>query len=115
MDKFKFSSILQFLLFLIPIDIYVIGEWVGSGIQWGLFRYIIVDNHLSFIPLQGEILLVLNRTIYLPRTVLSIILWAIGACLLILAFCIIAFSYLKRDNDLLKKGSFLDAGAGLSF
>ncbi|MGA2121728.1 MAG: hypothetical protein ABSG49_06750 [Methanoregula sp.] len=115
MDKFKLSPILQFLLLLIPVDIYVIGEWVGSGIQWVLFRYIVVDNQSALIVLPSEVVLVLNGTINGQRTVFSEIFWFFGACLLLLAFLSIAFSYVKRENKLLKQGALIDAGAGIFF
>ena len=39
MNKFKISLLLQCLVFLIPVNIYVIGDWLGTGVQWVLFRY----------------------------------------------------------------------------
>ena len=36
MDKYKISLLLQCLVFLIPINIYVIGDWLGTGVQWAL-------------------------------------------------------------------------------
>jgi len=31
--------IVQCCLFILPVNIYVIGNWLGAGVQWILFRY----------------------------------------------------------------------------
>ena len=63
MDKYKISLLLQCLVFLIPINIYVIGDWLGTGVQWALFRYQQTYMGDSLILVTRGITLVLDGTI----------------------------------------------------
>ena len=39
MTRFKIPLILQCLIFLIPLNLYMWGDWLLVNIQWALFRY----------------------------------------------------------------------------
>ena len=78
MNKFKISLLLQCLVFLISINIYVIGDWLGMGVQWALFRDQQTYLGNSLILVTREITYVLNGTIS-GRSAISLILWAIGS------------------------------------
>ena len=78
MDKYKISLLLQCLVFLIPINIYVIGDWLGTGVQWALFRYQQTYLGDSLILVTRGITLVLNGTIG-GMGGISLVLWAIGS------------------------------------
>jgi hypothetical protein len=63
MSKFTIPSIPQILLFLIPLNIYIIGDWMGSGVQTLFFRYLQTNSGNSFIPLNREMALVFKGLI----------------------------------------------------
>ncbi len=39
MNRFKLSLIFQCLIFLIPLNIYMWGDWILVSVQWAFFRY----------------------------------------------------------------------------
>ena len=39
MNRFKLSLIFQCLIFLIPLNIYMWGDWILVNVQWALFRF----------------------------------------------------------------------------
>jgi hypothetical protein len=39
MVKYRLPLIFQCLIFLIPLNIYMWGEWIIVDLQWALFRY----------------------------------------------------------------------------
>jgi hypothetical protein len=114
MDKYKISLLLQCLVFLIPINIYVIGDWLGTGVQWALFRYQQTYMGDSLILVTRGITLVLNGTIG-GRGGISLVLWAIGALLFIIAMILVILAAIKKDSTLVKKASVFTIGGGIVF
>ena len=103
MNKFKISLLLQCLVFLIPVNIYVIGDWLGTGVQWVLFRYQQTYLGNSLILITREITFVLSGTIS-GRSAISIALWAIGVLLFIIATVLVILANVREDSPLIKKG-----------
>lgn len=112
MNKFKISLLLQCLVFLIPINIYVIGDWLGMGVQWALFRYQQTYLGNSLILVTREITYVLNGTIS-GRSAISLILWAIGALLFIIATILVILANPNKDSSLIKKASLITITGGI--
>jgi len=112
MNKFKISLILQCLVFLIPINIYVIGDWLGTGVQWALFRYQETYLGNSLILVTGYITFVLNGTIG-GRSAVSLILWAIGVLLFVLATILVILANTNEDASLVKKASLITITGGI--
>lgn len=112
MNKFKISLVLQCLVFLIPINIYVIGDWLGMGVQWALFRYQQTYLGNSLILVTREITYVLNGTIS-GRSAISLILWAIGALLFIIATILVILANTNKDSSLIKKASLITITGGI--
>jgi len=75
-------------LFIIPLQCFIIGDYMGMGVQGAVFRYQITTLGISFIPLPYEIGYI-ARGIYTGDTAVSAILWAAGTLLLT---CITIFS-----------------------
>jgi hypothetical protein len=92
MNKFKISLLLQCLVFLIPVNIYVIGDWLGTGVQWVLFRY--QQTYLG------------NSLILITREITFVLLFIIATVLVILA-------NVKKDSPLIKKASFFTIAGGI--
>ena len=103
MNKLKISLILQCLVFLIPINIYVIGDWLGTGVQWALFRYQQTYLGDSLILVTRYVTFVLNGTIS-GRSAISLILWAVGVLLFIIATILVILANTSKDSSLIKKG-----------
>lgn len=62
------------LVLLLPLNIYVIGDWIGAGVQFSLFRYQYTYLGSSIIPLQNDLNYVLSGTIA-GRSAVSLIIW----------------------------------------
>jgi len=88
----KFSLFCALTL-LIPINILVIGNWLGSGIQWAAFRYQQTYLGHNVITVNMDLNYFLNG-IFGLKTGFSVSLWAFGLILLILALIV---SYYNRD------------------
>ena len=39
MTRYRFALLSQILIFLIPLNIYMWGDWLIVNVQWALFRY----------------------------------------------------------------------------
>jgi hypothetical protein len=92
-DRRLFHLLIHIFLVFIPVNIYVIGDWMGSGIQWVFFRYQQTYLGPSFIPLTGDLLYILNGIIS-GKTALSITIWTIGAMLIIFSIILVLINYL---------------------
>jgi hypothetical protein len=112
MNKFKISFLLQCLVFLIPVNIYIIGNWLGTGVQWVLFRYQQTYLGNSLILITREISFVLSGTIS-GRTAISITLWVIGVILFIIATVLVILANIRKDSPLIKKASVFTITGGI--
>ncbi|HVN65779.1 MAG TPA: glycosyltransferase family 87 protein [Methanomicrobiales archaeon] len=75
---------------IIPVDIYVIGNWVGVGVQFALFRVQTAIGRWSFISLFRDIEFVI-RGILSGKTGAGILVWAASA--IILTFALFLFFF----------------------
>jgi hypothetical protein len=114
MSKYKNSSLLQLLIFLIPLNIYVIGDWMGSGIQTLFFRY--VQTYI------GNSLIFLNREIYFVtsgimtgKSALASVLWVIGVALICIATVMIIYAYIREKPAFIRYCAFLNTGGAILF
>ena len=114
LSRFKIPLILQAVVFLIPMNIYVIGDWMGAGIQWVFLRYINAMDKSSIIPLNREIGFILSK-ILIGKSVIITIIWTIGVILLIAATILIIYGTTKTSPSLIKKAAFINIGAGVVF
>ena len=98
--------------FLIPINIYVIGDLLGTGVQWALFRYQQTYLGNSLILVTREITYVLNGTIN-GKSAITLILWAIGALLFIIATILVILANTNKDSSLIKQASLITITGGI--
>jgi len=61
MTRLLLPLLLQFLLFFIPVNIYLIGDGLGAGIQWSLFRYQVTYMGTSLILASRDLTYVLTE------------------------------------------------------
>ena len=84
--------ILHFLLFLIPVNIYMIGDGIGAGIQWSLFRYQSTYLGISIITVLKDLNYVLTGEIA-GKTAISLTIWILGAVVLIFSLLLHIYNY----------------------
>jgi hypothetical protein len=106
MNRYRIPLILQILIFIIPINIYVIGDWLGTGVQWALFRYQQTYLGNSLITVTKDITYVLTGVIG-GRSGISFILWAAGVLLFIIATILVILANIHEDSSLIRKASLV--------
>ncbi|RPJ53428.1 MAG: hypothetical protein EHJ95_02285 [Methanobacteriota archaeon] len=89
---------LLLLCLVIPLHIYVIGDWMGTGVQFALFRYQQVAMGQGIITILQDIGYVTSG-VYHGRTAASILLWAGAAAVLVGAAAWTAFNIVKNEGE----------------
>ena len=112
-DRDKVPVIFGLLLFLVPQNIYVIGDRLATGIQWALFRYQVSDLGNSLI-LASRDLYYVTAGILKGATAISTVVWLCGAVLLVAAFCLLAISAL-RPARLVRPAGLAILASGILF
>jgi hypothetical protein len=113
-SKSRIPLVLQCLLLVIPLNIYVIGDWLAQGIQWALFRY--QQSYLgnSLIPVNRDLYYVTSG-ILTGTSAASIILWMAGVTLLIIALVLMVRAIVSENPVSLKQGALCTIAAGITF
>jgi len=83
MPRVNILKILPWLFFFIPLNIYIIGDWLGTGVQWALFRYQQTIFGSSFILHNNDVQYILD-SIFTGKTALSVLSWSMGIIFLAL-------------------------------
>ena len=112
-DRDKVPVIFGLLLFLVPQNIYVIGDRMAIGIQWALFRHQVSDLGNSLI-LASRDLYYVTAGILKGATAVSTVVWLCGAVLLVAAFCLLAISAL-RPARLVRPAGLVIIASGILF
>jgi hypothetical protein len=84
MMRFLISVFLLALCFFMPIQIYIIGDGIGAGVQGAFYRYQESSYGSSFITVNQELQYVLSGS-YSGRTALSVLVWIVGDVVLVIA------------------------------
>ncbi|MGD0081321.1 MAG: hypothetical protein ABSB80_11830 [Methanoregula sp.] len=105
--RFRIPLILQIFLFLVPMNIYVIGDGIGSGIQWLLFRYTSTSMGNGFIFLSREIGFV-GSGILSGRSALSTGIWALAAAIIVIATILAIYAYLVGEPSYIRFSAILN-------
>ena len=80
--------LINLLLFVIPINIYVIGEWLGTGVQWALFRYQQTYLGSNLLPVSRDIEYI-TLGVFTGKTALSVIVWFFAVILLVISLVLL--------------------------
>jgi hypothetical protein len=96
MDTTKIRIILQALPLVIPLNIYMFGDWLGTGLQWALVRYQQSYLGTSIIPLNRDLTYVLSG-IMTGRSGVSIVLWFSAALLLMVTLALVLYNPSVND------------------
>jgi len=110
----KIPLILQAAIFLIPMNIYIIGDWMGAGIQWIFFRYINAMDRSGIQLLNREIDFI-TYGIITGKSASALILWIVGFMLIILATSMVVYSTTYTSPGLIKKAAFINIGGAVVF
>jgi hypothetical protein len=108
-DRRRFHLLINLLLVFIPVNIYVIGNWLGTGIQWVFFRYQLTYIGPSFIPVTWDLLYILNGVIG-GKTGLSLTLSVIGATIILISIILVLINYLADFRSSLVPAILLAGG-----
>jgi hypothetical protein len=92
--RFILPFLLCLIFFILPLQVFIIGENSGIGIQSAVYRYQITSYCTSLIPLTREAIYVVDG-VYTGKTALSIIVWIAGTALLT---CTTIFSLLYTQE-----------------
>jgi hypothetical protein len=89
--------VLCLIFFILPLQVFIMGDFTGIGVQGAVYRYQTSGYGTYFFPITREITFVLNGT-YFGRTALSVLLWISGTVLLACT-TIFAFLHVNRTTD----------------
>ncbi len=113
-SPFAFPLVLQCVLFLIPINIFVIGDWLATGVQWELFRYLQSYLGNSFIFFTRDINFITSGTIT-GRSALATGFNVTASAFLLIALCILLYVYLEKSAAYIKGAAIITVAGGCLF
>jgi hypothetical protein len=112
LTKYRIPLILQCLVFLLPLSIEIIGDWIAVRIRWAFFTF----QQTYQVPYSGSSLFPLGREIMVisgGRSLISGIIWAAGGVLFMIAVFLLVYTCIKDTPALVKKASLLTIMGGL--
>jgi len=113
MNRFKIPLILQCLIFLIPLNIYMWGDWLLVNAQWALFRYQQSPYGNSLILGYKDILYIYlgqNTGLY---NIAAAGFWTTGAALLLIGLIITIIAYSEEEPYKIKTASYFTLCGGI--
>jgi hypothetical protein len=113
MNRFKLSLIFQCLIFLIPLNIYMWGDWILVSVQWALFRYMQTPYGNSLILGYKDILYILQGQSTGFYNIGSAVFWATGVIILLAGLIITLVAYTREESDKLKTASYCTLAGGI--
>jgi len=84
----RIAPFLPLVLLLVPLNIYAIGDRLGAGVQWALFRYQETFYGPSLITISSDAGYV-GSGLITGKTALSFVLWDAGAVVLLASFIVL--------------------------
>ena len=113
MTRHRLALLSQFLIFLIPLNIYMWGDWLLVDSQWALFRYQQSPYGNSLIPGYKDIAYIsLGQTTGMYN-IAAALFWTVGAAILFIGLCITIFAVIMDDSAFLKKASYFTLCGGI--
>jgi hypothetical protein len=114
MNRFKLSLIFQCLIFLIPLNIYMWGDWILVSVQWALFRYMQTPYGDSLILGYKDILYILHGQSSGLYNIAAAVFWTAGVLILLSGLIITIVAYSREESDKLKTASYFTLAGGIS-
>ncbi|QYZ78662.1 hypothetical protein E2N92_04095 [Methanofollis formosanus] len=109
-----FLAALLALTLALPTNIYLIGDGIGAGIQFALFRYQQTYMGTNLITLFRDLDYVTSG-ILAGRSALSVLLWLGGTLLLLVAVACLVLKRHEEYETFRKPLSLLVTGAGIAY
>ena len=107
--------LLPYLCLMIPLNIYVLGNWVGAGMQWALFRYQQIPGvDASLVSYTQDISLLLTGTLA-GRSALGVIIWFSAVCFFTGSFMLTLIGLLTLNRKNVKMAALIFFVSGLLF
>ena len=94
MRRYIVFLVLCLIFFILPLQVFIMGDFTGIGVQGAVYRYQTSGYGTYFFPITREIVFVLNGTLS-GRTALSVLLWVAGTVLLA---CTTIFAFLHVSD-----------------
>jgi len=113
MDNYRTSLLFQCLIFLIPLNIYMWGNWLLVNVQWAFFRFqqselgdclVFGYQDISYIYF-GQ-----NTGIF---NIAAACLWTMGSIILFVGLIITIYAYSNERSSMLKNASFFTISGGI--
>jgi hypothetical protein len=105
MQKWIHYFFLSALLFFIPFNIYIIGDWLGIGIQFLIWKFQYSSQGNSIITILQELQYIISGIIY-GRSAISILIWIISLVFIVGSIFIICY-YRNELAGVNRAGLFL--------
>ncbi len=115
MNRYRIPLILQCLVFLIPLNIFMWGDWIIVDLQWAFFRYQSSPYGESLIPINKDVNYILLGQITGIHPVLAVVFWVAGGTLLVIGLLGIIFACINERADLIRRASIFTILAGVFF
>jgi hypothetical protein len=115
MDNKKILLFIQVILLLIPLNVYMWGDWLLVNVQWALFRYQQSPIGSSLILGYKDILYIVQGQTSGSYNILAALFWTIGGVLLLIGLLITLFGWVNERSGFIKTASFFTLGGGVLF
>lgn len=114
MTRLKLQIVCECLLLLIPLNIYCIGDYLATGIQWALFRYQISALGNSLIFVNRDLLYVAGG-ILKGSSATSTLTWIAGTVCLVAALVVLIWTAVTDAGKRVRYSGALTILAGFLF
>jgi hypothetical protein len=113
MNRFKLSLIFQCLIFLIPLNIYMWGDWILVSVQWAFFRYMQTPYGNSLIIGYKDMLYILQGQSTGLYNIAAAVLWTTGVIILLATLIVTIVAFTREESDKLKTASYFTMAGGI--
>ena len=113
MVRYKILLFLQCLILLIPLNVYMWGDWLLVNVQWAVVRYQQSSVGTSIIPGYKDILYIVQGQTTGIYNILAASFWAIGSVLLLLALLLTLIAWVNERPGLIRTASILTLCSGV--
>jgi hypothetical protein len=115
MATYKSLLALQALLFLLPLNVYMWGDWLLVNVQWALVRY--QQSHLgsSIIPFYKDIFYIVEGKTTGIYSILAASFWTVGSIFLLIGIFITLYAWKNERTELIRTASLITAGGGVLY
>lgn len=115
MAKYKFLLALQALIFLIPLNFYMWGDWLLVDFQWALVRYQQSSYGSSIIPVYKDIIYIIDGRTTGIYNILAASFWTAGSIILLIGIFITLYAWIYGRPNLARTASLLTIGGGILY